>query len=125
MPAFLGRLAIVLLALLPVHGALAAVGSIDSFGGNVRVASASGEVPAAAGLELQEGMTVITGADAWALLAMSDGASLTLRPNSRVKIDLYRYDAAGKAADNSGVLSLVQGAFRSITGLIGKTNPAG
>ena len=103
----------------------AAVGTIHSFEGDVRIASTTGDRAAVAGLELNEGDTVRTGADAWALLAMSDGASMTLRPQSQLRIDTYRYDHDGDPARNSSLLSLVKGAFRSVTGYIGRTNRDG
>lgn len=105
--------------------ACAAAGSVDSFEGDVQVVGTNGSRSAQQGLEVNEGDTVVTGANAWVLLVMSDGASLTLRPNSRVRLDTYRYSASAPAAENTGVISLMQGAFRSITGLIGQTNRAG
>ena len=105
--------------------AFAAVGTIDSFEGEVRVISATADRRAQAGLEINEGDTVKTGANAWALLAMSDGASLTLRPDSQVRFDAYRYNPDSEATQNSSLLSLVKGALRSITGYIGRTNRAG
>ncbi len=108
-----------------VQPALAAIGNLHAFEGDVRVVSAAGERAAQTGMELNEGDTVKSGADAWALLAMSDGASLTLRPNTLLRIDVYRYNVEGNAADNSSTLSLLKGAFRSITGYIGRSNRGG
>ena len=103
----------------------AAVGTLDSLEGEVHVVSATADRAAKAGMEVNEGDTVKTGANAWALLAMSDGASMTLRQNSQLRLDTYRYDPDGEAAKNSSVLSLVKGAFRSITGYIGRSNRDG
>jgi hypothetical protein len=105
--------------------AFAAIGTIDSLEGEVRVISATADHAAQAGLELNEGDTVKTGANAWTLLAMSDGATLTLRPNSQLRLDTYRYDPDGDAPRNRSLLALAKGAFRSITGYIGRTNRAG
>ena len=104
---------------------LAAIGTLDSLEGEVRIVSAAGDRAAQAGSELNEGDTVRTGANAWALLAMSDGASLTLRPQSQLRVDTYHYDPAGDAAKNSSVLALLKGAFRAVTGYIGRTNHDG
>ena len=60
---------------------------------------------------------------------MSDGAKIAIRPDSRIVIDEYAYAAAAPAGsavsttDDSSVISLVKGGFRSITGAIGKDNP--
>jgi hypothetical protein len=105
--------------------AFAAIGTIDSLEGDVRVVSASSDRPGAAGAEINEGDTVKTGDNAWALLTMTDGASFTLRPNSQLRFQAYRYNPDGNASDNSSVLALVKGALRSITGYIGRTNRAG
>ena len=105
--------------------ALAAIGTIDSLEGEVRLISATVDRRAQAGSEINEGDTVRTGDNAWALLAMSDGASLTLRQNSQVRFDTYRYNPEGDVAKNTSVLSLAKGALRSITGYIGRTNRAG
>lgn len=105
--------------------AFAAIGTIDSLEGDVRVVSATAERAAQAGAEINEGDTIRTGANAWALLAMSDGASLTLRPNSQLRLETYRYDPDGDVAQNSSLLALAKGALRSITGYIGRTNRAG
>ncbi len=78
---------------------------------------------------------VITGDASRAQLLMLDGAKLAIRPNSRLQIEEYAYPAAAAAAtsasnvvttsgDNSSVISLVKGGFRTITGAIGKEDPA-
>lgn len=117
-------LALVLLWLLHLPG-FAAIGTIDSLEGDVRVMSANSDRAAAAGAEISEGDTVKTGDNAWALLAMTDGASFTLRPNSQLRFDAYRYNPDGDASDNSSVLALAKGALRAITGYIGRANRAG
>ena len=115
-------LALLWLLHLPAYGS---VGMIDSIEGNVRVVSAIADRTAQTGMELNEGDTVKTGDNAWALLTMSDGASLTLRQDSQVQLTKYRYNPDGNATENSSVLNLLKGAIRSITGYIGRTNRAG
>ena len=72
---------------------------------------------------------VITAAAARAQLTMSDGARIAIRPDSRIVIDEYVFAAAAPAgttvssSDDSSVISLVKGGFRTITGAIGKDNP--
>jgi hypothetical protein len=105
--------------------AFAAIGTIDSLEGEVRVVSATTDRQVQAGAEINEGDTIKTDENAWALLAMTDGASLTLRQNSQVRFDTYRYNPDADATQNNSLLSLVKGAFRSITGYIGRANRAG
>ena len=102
--------------------------SIDA--GQVQFAIGDSRALGAAGTEralskgdtVFEGETVITGKNAAVQLRMVDKAIIAVRPNSRLKIDLYRFD--GKRNDDSerAVLHLIKGAIRSITGLIGHTN---
>ncbi|MGI9271095.1 MAG: FecR family protein [Woeseiaceae bacterium] len=72
---------------------------------------------------------VVTGSASRAQLTMSDGAKIAIRPDSRIVIDEYVFAAANSAgtavstSDDSSVISLVKGGFRSITGAIGKDNP--
>jgi hypothetical protein len=75
---------------------------------------------------------VITGDASRAQLMMIDGARVAIRPNSRLQVEEYVYAgeqaAAGSAVvtsdDNSSVINLVKGGFRTITGAIGKEDPS-
>jgi hypothetical protein len=49
---------------------------------------------------------------------MVDGGIITVRPDTRLRIDTYRY-SAGAREDDSVVLNLLRGAFRSVTGEAG------
>lgn len=81
------------------------------------------------------GELVSTGVNSFANLKFSDGGLVTLRPNSRFEIREYRYTAAvpdlppetpDSAARPAGraFFRLLKGGLRTITGLIGKSNPA-
>jgi hypothetical protein len=104
--------------------AMAAVaGTVDSLSGSVSI-SRNGAVaqPLAAGAAVNQGDLVATATDAWVLLEMVDGGSLTLRGKTRVRIDAYVYSQADKTTGKSW-LSLLEGAMRSVTGAIGAFNP--
>ena len=62
-------------------------------------------------------------ADSQVQLKMKDGALYTLRPQSRLDINAYRYDAQAPE-DNAVSLNLVEGALRTVSGAVGKSNPA-
>ena len=68
--------------------------------------------------------TVITGDASRAQLLMLDGAKIALRPNSELRIDAYSYTPPTttevSSSDDTSVMSLVKGGFRTITGAIGK-----
>jgi hypothetical protein len=75
---------------------------------------------------------VITGEASRAQLQMIDDAKIAIRPNSRLHVEEYVYaseeSAPGSAVvtsdDNSSVLNLVKGGFRTITGAIGREDPS-
>ena len=61
-----------------------------------------------------------TGARSFAVLQFTDGAKVTIRPDSRMRIETYLY--AGNDSDEA-TLNLVSGGLRVITGAMAKTNP--
>lgn len=102
--------------------ALAQIGSVDSLEGDVRIVSRGSERAAAPGAQINQGDLVRTGDNAWVLLAMTDGTSLTVRPASQLRFDRYYYEPGGNPSQNSMFVTLLLGAFRSITGYIGRGN---
>jgi hypothetical protein len=99
----------------------AAAGRVDFTFGNVTVSSADGrERPLARGAELDNGDTVRT-ADGRAQIRFSDGAYVSLQPNSEFAIKDYRYE--GRTDGNErGFFALAKGAMRTVTGLVGRVN---
>jgi hypothetical protein len=53
---------------------------------------------------------------------MQDGTRMTVRPNSEIVIERYKFKEADP--DNNMVLQLLRGGFRAITGLISKNSPS-
>jgi hypothetical protein len=70
---------------------------------------------------LYEGDAVSTGVDGELQAEMMDSGVIAVRPNTEMSIT--KYQAEGNATDTS-VFGLLKGSFRSITGWIGKNNPA-
>jgi hypothetical protein len=94
------------------------------FSRGAAVAQAPGKLPRTMGkgLSLQEGDRLTTADAAMAIVKLQDGTRLTLRPNSELILQTYRYDGTVKE-DNSMVMQLLRGGFRAITGLISKGSP--
>lgn len=69
--------------------------------------------------EVDEGDVISTEKNSYARLKFSDGGELTLRPETSMKIERFSY-AESEPSQDSFVLSLVKGGFRTITGLVGK-----
>ena len=63
---------------------------------------------------------ILTSARSFAVLQFTDGAKVTVRPNSNLIIEAYLY--AGNDSDEA-TLNLVSGGLRIITGAMAKTNP--
>lgn len=113
---------IAILSLFAANIQAAEAGKIQFVSGTAQVIDANGKTRAATkGDAVQEGETLTTGAESAVQLLMADKGLIAIRPNSQLKIDSYRY--AGKDdGSEKGTLALSKGSFRSITGMIGKTN---
>lgn len=94
------------------------VGIVRTVEGAVSISSGRQECAPRYGLDLEEGDAVRTGSKAWALLTMMDGAKITLRPDSELRIIAYRYTDSGEMAQNQALLALTAGALRVVTGRI-------
>lgn len=97
-------------------------GTIELVDGDAIIDSRTGASfrPAKAGEAVDEGETITTFGNAEVQLRMADGAQLSLRENSKITITAYVAD--GGSGDRI-LIELAKGAFRAITGWIGKFNP--
>ena len=99
-----------------------AVGFIHFLNGEGRVILVNGgERAAEKGFQLNEGDTVVTAQGATMQLRMTDDGLIAVRPDTRLRIDTYRY-AGREDGSERGILELVRGGFRTITGVIGRAN---
>jgi hypothetical protein len=122
-PFRLRQLAWVVSATLAGTGTAAAVPAarVDFAIGAVTVTGADGGTrPAAKGLELQSGDRVVTG-NGRAQLRFTDGAYVSLQPNTDFSIREYRYDGKTDGSEK-GIFGLLRGALRTVTGAIGRVN---
>jgi hypothetical protein len=90
--------------------------------GDVRVIGRDGAPRAAQReAEFREGESIITGAGALAQLRMFDGALMSVRGNTEIKLERFSY--AGEQDRNANfLLSVLKGGLRTITGMIGRQN---
>ena len=70
---------------------------------------------------IYRGDTLSTGARSLSQIRMKDGALLSLRPLTDIKIADYRYNGQEDGSEQS-ILELLKGGFRTITGIIGHKN---
>lgn len=75
------------------------------------------------GLALKEGDRLTTAEGATVIFKLQDGTRMTLRPNSEMVVQAFKYTETAVAEDNSMVLQLLRGGFRTVTGLIAKGSP--
>lgn len=89
------------------------VAAVESSGGSRRVAESGNKV--------FSGETLVTGADGRMQVKFVDHGLISLRPETRFRIDEFEFDpAVGRGRSFFG---LVKGGFRAITGTIGKKSP--
>ena len=112
----------ILVGSLHADATFAQAGQVQFASGDVQIQRASGrKIAAFKGLAVEEGDTIQTGETGQAQLRMVDQGLIAMRPNTEIKLEAYRY--AGKEDGNErGVIGLFRGAFRSITGAIGRSN---
>jgi hypothetical protein len=103
------------------NAAAVPAGRVDFAIGGVTVTTADGRTrPVVKGLELASGDRVVT-ADGRAQIRFTDGAYVSLQPNSDFSIRDYRFDGKTDGTEK-GVFGLVRGALRTVTGAIGRVN---
>lgn len=115
--------ALLLVLLFPVAaGAADVAGRLQFVVGDVSLVKPDGASRVASkGGEIVEGETIVTGQAAQAQIVMADQALIAVRPDTRLKIEMFRY--AGKDDENDrSFFGLLRGGFRAITGQIGRLN---
>jgi len=113
--------AAVWLALISVPVAAAPAARVEFVVGGVSATAPSGQTRL-----LVKGADVVSGEainthDGRVQLRFSDGAYVSLQPQTLFRIDDYRYDGKADGTER-GFFSLLKGGMRTITGLVGRTN---
>lgn len=85
--------------------------SVQRSDGSVRILSQkSGVIP---------GDVLTTQRDSYAQINFTDGSSLTMRPNTQIKVEQFNF-VQDRPQDDSSFLRLIKGGLRTVTGLVGK-----
>ena len=79
--------------------------------GSVRILSQKSEV--------YPGDVLTTQRDSFAQINFTDGSSLTMRPNTEIKIEEYKF-VQDRPQDDASFLRLLKGGLRTVTGLVSK-----
>lgn len=105
----------------PMTGYCAA-GRVDFVIGNVESIATNGiRHPLAKGSEIDAGETISTAAGARAQVRFADGGFISLQPNTQFRVDQFNYQNKSDGEER-GFFSLLKGAFRAVTGVIGHVN---
>jgi len=118
----LKKIALVVMSLLGTASALAApVGSVLAIAGEVTAQRAGQELRLTRGAGLENGDVLQVGPASVVQLRFIDDSVVSLRANSTFKIENFRYTR--NPAEDRSIFGLIKGGMRTITGLIGKSNP--
>jgi hypothetical protein len=105
----------------PGSALAAPAGNVDFAVGGVTVTGADGRTrPATKGLAVESGDRIVT-TDGRAQIRFTDGAYVSLQPNTDFAVRDYRFDGKTDGSER-GIFGLVRGALRTVTGAIGRVN---
>jgi hypothetical protein len=76
----------------------------------------------AVGSAVNEGDVLDTAHDTYARIKFADNSEVVLRPDSRIRVEQYRFVPEDPSSDRS-LIDLIKGGLRRISGLIGKRSP--
>lgn len=117
--AAIGGLTIALTMLL-CELAWAAAGTVTHLSGTLAVTRPDGSARILSRRSgVNAGDLLSTQRDSYAQIDFTDGSTMTLRPNTQLRIEDYRF-AEDRPQEDSSFFRLLKGGLRTITGLIGK-----
>ena len=108
------------LALLSSAALAAGAGTVTHLSGTLSVQRSDGSVRVLSQMsEVNPGDVLTTQRDSYAQINFTDGSSLTMRPNTQIKVEQYNF-VQDQPQDDSSFLRLIKGGLRTVTGLVGK-----
>jgi hypothetical protein len=118
----LGMAAVVLGTALVSAAAFASTGSVTHVTGTLSARKADGSIRVLTPRsQVATGDVVSTAADSHGQIRFTDGAEVTLRPNSSFRIDNFAF-AKESPKEDSFATSVLAGGLRFVTGLVGSRN---
>jgi hypothetical protein len=116
----LKQAAFILLALFNTAVLAQGAGSVTHLSGTLSVQRADGSVRILSQKsEVSPGDVLTTQSDSYAQINFTDGSSMTMRPNTQVKVEQYRF-AQDRPQEDTSFMRLLKGGLRTVTGLVGK-----
>ncbi|MGK5038217.1 FecR family protein [Janthinobacterium sp. LB3P118] len=97
-------------------------GTVMQLSGPLMARKADGKVKILAiKSEVEQGDTLLTEKETYALIKLIDNSEITLKPSTSFVIEQFSYTAEQPDGDHA-IFSLLKGGLRSVTGLLGKRN---
>jgi hypothetical protein len=116
----LGKAAFLFLSLASSLVFAAGAGTVTHLSGTLSVQRPDGAVRILSQKsEVNPGDVLTTQRDSYAQVNFTDGSSMTMRPNTTMKIEAYNF-VEGKPQDDGAFLRVIKGGLRTVTGLVGK-----
>jgi hypothetical protein len=109
--------------LLLVTGLNAYIGKVAALQGDVRIQRGGEEIRAVVGSEVEEGDTILTKATSRAQVYFKDETVISIGKSSIFKVEGFFYDGDGQNSANGAAFNMASGAFKVMTGKIGKIAP--
>lgn len=100
--------------------AFASNGEVTQISGTLSVRKADGSIRILSQRsQVESGDTINTERDSYAQIKFTDGGQITLKPNTAVKIQEFKF-AQENPQEDSFIYRLVKGGLRAVTGIVGK-----
>jgi ferric-dicitrate binding protein FerR (iron transport regulator) len=97
-------------------------GSVEQLSGTLSVKGADGKIRILSRKSvIRSGDTINTEHDSYAQIKFADGGRVTLKPNTTVRLDQFKF-SEDKPKEDSFIYSLLRGGLRAVTGLLGRRN---
>lgn len=114
------RIVLALAIGLAASSLLASTGTVTQLSGTLSVRKADGSVRILSQRStIESGDTINTERESFAQIRFSDGGQVTLKPNTSVKIEVFRF-SEDRPQEDSFLYRLVKGGLRAVTGIVGK-----
>lgn len=95
-------------------------GEVTQISGTLSVRKADGSIRILSQRsQIETGDTINTERDSYAQIKFTDGGQITLKPNTAVKIQEFKF-AQENPQEDSFIYRLVKGGLRAVTGIVGK-----
>lgn len=114
------RAAFLLFALTSAAALAAGAGTVTHLSGTLSVQRPDNSVRILSQKsEVHPGDILTTQRDSYAQINFADGSSMTMRPNTQMKIERFHF-VQDRPQEDSSFMRLIKGGLRTVTGLIGK-----